>query len=405
VVAQVGAPFIRRTLAIWRLNIVAPLKSEEYIFHYITCRNISGPEDEAQGRKVYSGHAPSSSVLKLEDNENVREYLVDAKGKQRRSPTLVHQAIRKTLQDQPDQFSILNGGMVIVARDATVDDKGKTIRLGQPSIINGSQTQGELNRYFEKFNGKPDTVPSIKFEIIVTGDTNLIAEISIARNFQNDVRAISIAGRRGQLDDLETAIQKVLPNARLRKSETDLIADGEFLDTEKLIQVIFAVLPESMLKKLDSQTDASNKVFTYSQKTRCLKLFQRLVEDGPEDVYKCCLDLVPIAWQLYDTWKSHQGFRGTRIRAIERADGVITEVPDGIIFPILAAHSAFVKQNKAKIWIVDKPKAFADSELIEPAAQAYMEIASHNPQTMGKNKACYSTLVRITAIYARLSSN
>jgi hypothetical protein len=44
-----------------------------------------------------------------------------------------------------------------------------------------------LNDFFE---------PSIKYELIVTNDDNLIAEISISRNFQNDVRAISIAGAR-----------------------------------------------------------------------------------------------------------------------------------------------------------------------------------------------------------------
>jgi hypothetical protein len=31
-------------------------------------------------------------------------------------------------------------------------------------------------------------------------------------------------------------------------------------------------------------------------------------------------------------------------------------------------------------------------------------IANHNPQTMGKSKACYSALQRITAIYARLGA-
>lgn len=382
----------------------ASLKAKEYVFRYTTCRNISAPEDIDQDRKVYSGHAPASSVLDLEDNENVREYLVDAKGKQKRTPTLVHQAIRKTLQDHPDQFSILNGGMVIVARDATVDDKEKVIHLDRPSIINGSQTQGELKRFFENFGGRPEMVPSIKFEVIVTGDDDLIAEISIARNFQNDVRAISIAGRRGQLDDLERAVQKGFPSAKLRKSETDLTVDGEFLDTEKIIQVIFSLLPESMMAKLDGQMDSSNKVFTYSQKTRCLKLFQRLVEEGPADVYSCSLDLAPIAWRLYRKWKEHQGFRGTRIRSIEREDGVIVEVPDGVIFPILAAHSAFVKQDVKKTWEVQKPLMFSDSDLIEAAKQAYMEIADHNSQTMGKSKACYSTLVRITGIYAKLST-
>src|SRR5262245_31460580 len=138
-------------------------------FPYITCRNISAPEDDASGRKVYSGHAPASSVLDLEDDENVREYLVDGKGKEKQIPTLVHQAIRKTLEDQPDQFSILNGGMVIVARSVEVDDKRKILTLQLPSIINGSQTQGELIRYFTRYRSSPNFFePSIKFELIVT---------------------------------------------------------------------------------------------------------------------------------------------------------------------------------------------------------------------------------------------
>jgi AIPR protein len=378
-------------------------------FPYINCRNISDPDDEAAGRKVYSGKAPASSVLSLEDDENVREYLVDARGKLKRVPTLVHQAIRKTLEDIPDQFSILNGGMVIVARGAEIDDKNRVMMLRRPSIINGSQTQGELQRYFEKFRISSDFFePKIKFELIVTDDDDLIAEISIARNFQNDVRAISIAGRRGQLDELEAAVQKAIPDAKLRMSETDLVADGKFLDTEKLIQVVFALMPAKLLKGLDRDGDPSNKAFTYSQKTRCLKLFQRLVEEregnsDQADAYRYFLDIAGEAWTLYERWKVHQGFRGTRIRSIERDGGEIADVPDGIIFPILSALSAFATHGR-KGWTIYLPDRFDEKELIEAAAQVYMEIANHNPQTMGKNKACYSALFRLTSIYARLAA-
>jgi AIPR protein len=173
----------------------AAAHSAAFKLPYLSCRNISAPEDDDAGRKVYSGHARASSVLGLEDNENVREYLVDAQGKQKQTPTLVHQAIRKTLRDNPDQFSVLNGGMVIVARGVEVDDKNKVLLLREPSIINGSQTQGELRRYFARRQPDEEFEPSIKYELIVTHDDDLIAEISIARNFQNDVRAISIAGK------------------------------------------------------------------------------------------------------------------------------------------------------------------------------------------------------------------
>jgi hypothetical protein len=84
-----------------------------------------------------------------------------------------------------------------------------------------------------------------------------------------------------------------------------------------------------------------------------------------------------------------------------RENGPGAEVPDGIIFPILSAFSAFVDRPADK-WEITIPDVFDEKELIEAAAQAYMEIASRNPQTMGKSKACYSTLLRLTSIYAKL---
>lgn len=376
--------------------------SVTYDFVYHKCRNISSPEDEAAGRRVYAGSAPSSSILPLEDDENVREYLVDAAGKQKKSPTLVHQAIRRTLKDNPEQFGVLNSGTVIVARGAEVDDKRRVISLRDASIINGSQTQGELQRFFDHQSDDEKLDPSIKFEIVVTDDDDLIAEISIARNFQNDVKAISIAGRRGQLDELEAEIAKRIPGAKLRKAETDSTAPAEgFLDTEKIIQSTFALMPQGTKPPAGMDIDLGNKVFAYSQKTRCLKLFQRLADDGNSAMYEAFIGIAPLAWELYSRWKAHQGFMGTGIRSIEREGSKIVDVPDGIVFPILAAHSVFVRRTKAG-WVLDKPRELSDSKLIQSAKSAYMDIAGHNPQSMGKSKACYSSLLSITSIYAEL---
>jgi len=211
----------------------------------------------------------------------------------------------------------------------------------------------------------------------------------------------------GQLDELEAAVQQVIPGAKLRKSETDLVVDDEFLDTEKLIQVLFALMPQRLFAWLEK--DGTSKVFAYSQKTRCLKLFQRIVEgrqnDGKlENVYYYFLQMAGQAWKLYEKWKCHPKFRGTRLRSIERENGEVVSVPDGIVFPILVALSEFVSRNDLRRtpWTLRSSRRFDEQELIDAAAQVYQEIADHNPQTMGKNKACYSALQRITAIYARL---
>jgi hypothetical protein len=163
------------------------------------------------------------------------------------------------------------------------------------------------------------------------------------------------------------------------------------------------------------EREATSKVFAYSQKTRCLKLFQRIVEgrqgdDNLRAIYAYFLDMAGRAWVLYGKWKAHPFFRGTRLRSIERENGEVTSVPDGIVFPILSAMSAFVFERpdrlrpRQKRWAFRPVEQFDEREIIDAAAQVYIEIADHNPQTMGKSKACYSALQRITAIYARLAA-
>ena len=367
---------------------------------FYSIRNISSPEDLAEGRSVYAGQMPISAVVNLPSHENVRSYLVEAEGKQRRSPTQVHLAIRDTLKNRPDSFSVLNGGIVLVAKSSKVDEQKRQLQVEDVSIINGSQTQGEIRNYL---NGGGNDDIHVKFELIVTDDEDLVADISIARNFQNDVQLLSISGRKGELDALEDAMRGASPNVRLQKSESQRPNDdNELLPTEKLLQVIAALLPPELWWKQGEY----NKTYTYSAKATCLKDFRK-VHDGAEadeqlaGVYQFYLDIAPSAWDEYLKWKSHQGFQGTGLRSIERDGREIVEVPDGIVFPILASLSQFVTRKKDK-WILAQPSQLSDDELIQAAKRAYQEIARSKPELMGKMKPCYSALDQITAIYKRL---
>lgn len=393
---------------------MAPATSSVVEFPYSTVRNISSPQDTENDRKILMGHAPAEAVLSLPTDENVRDYLLEAEGKKRRQPTQVHRAMRDTLRNNPSAFSVLNGGVVIVCRDYTLDEKSRTMRLVSPSIINGSQTQGVLRDHLTK-HGPLDEPVFVTFEIIVTDDADLIADTSIARNFQNDVMTVSIVGRLGLLDDLEKAIQRAHPGKELRKSETKHVSalslTEDYVFTEKLIQVLVALTPVELWYKKGEEANP-NKVYTYSGKTKCLKEFQNVVTrskdaNDPEraryrDLYDFYLDIAPQALQLYGKWKAHQGFRGTGLRAIIRDGDKIVEVPDGIIFPILAALSAFAVKT-AEGWRIQPPDQFTDDELIRAAKTTYIETAKSNPSTMGKSKACYSALYQIADIYKRLT--
>jgi len=364
-------------------SVARQRKTVDFPFHSV--RNISSPEDLENDRKIYVGQTRISHILEFSTDENVRKYYLDAEGKKRRTTTQVHRAIKDTLENYSHKFSVLNSGVTIVARHCDVDDTNKCLRLLKPGIINGAQTQGVIKDFLKKygldlFNGAGE--PHVKFEIIVTDDEELIAEISIARNFQNDVLTVSIAGRMGQLDELEKRFQEGMPGYKLQKSETMLSDD--YIRTERLLQVITALIPESIWPKGRD----FNKVFTYSQKTKCLKDFQAIYSgvyknagkpnERDKALYDFCLDVCVQAWELYEKWKSHQGFAGTRLRAVERAGKKIIEVPDGIVFPILASLSVFASKRDGR-WHIDVPTIISDDELIQAAKNAYIDIAKSNP--------------------------
>lgn len=365
-------------------------------------RNISCSHDLENDRKVLVGRMRASQVLGISTDENVRSYLVDAEGKKKKRKGEVHRKIEDTIENYPENFCVLNGGLVIVAREYEVDDKTKTLKLTSASVINGAQTQGVIRDC--SLSSEPDIF--VTFELIVTRDESLISEISIARNFQNDVQNISIAGSRGVLEGLEAALKKSNPAIKLRKSETD--RSDEFTDTEKLIQVLMALTPPTILE--NSELSVRDKAYTYSQKATCLKDFSKVFEAQKAEsasgsnrrLYAFFLELAPQAWELYEKWKSHQGFRGSGLRSLERDGMKIVEVPDGIIFPVLASLSVFAKQTQ-KGWRILQPKELTDDELVEAAKVAYMQMAGSNPQTMGKRSACYSSLLQLTTVYNKLT--
>jgi hypothetical protein len=152
-----------------------------------------------------------------------------------------------------------------------------------------------------------------------------------------------------------------------------------------------------------------SKAYTYSQKATCLKDFSNVYEaqkgeptTGPNrKLYRFFLDIATQALEFYAKWKSHQGFQGSGLRSLEREGRQIVEVPDGIIFPVLASLSVFAKRTGGK-WVIQQPKVLGDLELVNSAKAAYMQIAGSNPQTMGKKAACYSSLLQLTSIYNKL---
>jgi len=225
------------------------------------------------------------------------------------------------------------------------------------------------------------------------------------------VASISIAGRRGKLEELEQWFQKGYPDLRLKKNESQWPSE-DIVFTEKLLQVIAALLPETLWYKPGERS----KVYTYTNKATCLKDFERIYDAAKDPnnaehekltkVYEFYLQIAAQAYALYEKWKVHQGFKGCGLHGIDRDPKThdILDVPDGMVFPVLAAMSEFVVKTKTG-WRISPPKQFDDEKLIDTAKRTYMESGKSNPNTMGKTAACYSALQQITSIYRELFQN
>ena len=374
------------------------VSSSAYDLQYVTLRNVTSPEDQDANRKRYCGIAKADKLLGLNWDENVRGYLgIGEDGKKRKS-TLVNSAIRETLHENRDLFPLLNSGFVLVSSSAQIDDNIKNAKLHDASIINGAQTRGVLESYFAE-NADDKDFPSVNFELIVTNDKELIGDISIARNFQNRVADLSIYGRQHIFKALEEKLQKNDPQLKLRKSETDW--GDNFVDTEKLIQALTALIPKDVAvpsaERNKKTAETIYRVYAYRHRSRCLKDFADVMEDPKKwsEAREILLEIAWEGWALYQRLKSEQFFSSLHCVKGIKHNGTKTValdgVPDGIVFPMLSALSRFVKRTRTG-WRIDIPKTFPWKTLF---AQAYLHettTASNNPQTMGKSAACYVAL-------------
>jgi hypothetical protein len=381
--------------------------SDVYVLNYNSLRNVTPPEEEAADRRRYCGNAKAAEFFEIPDDLNIRDYLQEkVNGKPIKKETNVNKAMRDQLDGDRSLFPILNGGITLIAHEAVIDDKDRKVKLHSPSIINGTQTRGVLHDYFEAHPDDP-AYPSINFEIVVCKDTRLAAEITIARNYQNAVLPVSTYGARGVFDDLEVAVKAHDPKVHLRKSETDV--GEEYLDTEKLIQVITAMIPSTIPMPRLMKGKGGNegiRVYAYAQKATCLKDYAEIVRNAAQ--YKQAKsffeDVAWDAWRIYKDLRSYQGFSSLHSVTKDKNKQVAEEgVPTGIVFPILSALGKLARELPNGHWELKIPPDFDLDDLCKQAKATFTVPGPgrSNPNVMGKELACYLNLHAIVDAYLK----
>ncbi|NJO32413.1 MAG: hypothetical protein HC869_04080 [Rhodospirillales bacterium] len=182
---------------------------------YQLIRNTTSPDEKSVGVQSFVANLPAPEILKLDTKGNLRSYLAEYNPRKRNR---VHDAIRKTIETEPERFIVRNSGFVITASDISVDDNAKVMALVDASIINGAQSQGEIRAYLEESSSElddPDDIPfHVRATIIVDADEDEIVETAIARNIATPIKSLTEAGARSQLEELERSIQRLIPRCK-----------------------------------------------------------------------------------------------------------------------------------------------------------------------------------------------
>jgi hypothetical protein len=368
---------------------------------YQLIRNTTSPDEKSIGVQSYVANVPAFEILKVETKVNLRSYLGEYNPRKRNR---VHEAIRRTIDQQPDRFIIRNSGFVITAADISVDDNTKIVTLTDASIINGAQSQGEIRRYLEDITD-PDnpTEPQenpfhVRVFIIAEPEPAEVVETAIARNIATPIKSLTEANARGQLNELAASIVKAIPGTKIKLKESD----EEGIDARRILQFTRLLMPTSVSGK----SEAGEKLRAYKNAEQCLTDFCNWFDTknaNPDDKqkYDFTVQIAPLALREYENWETHPEWNKQYIweetkkggRAVRRNKKTkkIEWISPAILFPIMGAMSEFATKDKKGHWQIQKPKIFKEEEMIRRAANQFRALDS-NPILMGRSEGAYDAL-------------
>jgi hypothetical protein len=376
---------------------------------YLKIRDVTTKDEEANGASTYVAVFPAAEILKIGTDGNLRSYIPAHVGKKR---NLVHKAIAKTIRENPDRFSQLNSGFLIGASSIAVDDNKKTVTLKHASVNNGAQSQGEIKLYMDQCEESGETPVdfAIRCELSIEPDASARTSIAVARNTATRIEAISIAGKHGYFEELSASFRKAHPSLELARSETDV--EDKYVDTRLLLQILWAMMPEELAPEHRRTMEA--RMRAYKNAAYCLQDFmedfdRRATDRGSAARYAYFIDMAGCAWREYERWKRHGQWNDKRLlerlrQAVRSDEGIIREISDGIVFPILSALSRFAKQDRTGHWTIVYPRVFHDDDMLI-AARRQLTQCGGRPMLMGRSGAAYEALMILTEMAERYSAH
>lgn len=320
--------------------------------------------DHFPGYVNWRGKCKITELLKIPNSGNVRELF----------PTLteVHKSILNTLLNEPHMMSVRNNGITLTAiMGDRVTKDGKTLEFLGLSLDNGAQTKGMVeyavnNIYAKEPKNFPDLLNAEVFvNVHVIDNHEFRDDICISTNSQNGVKAISVANKKGEFDELESSLTTKYPGliGKIFKKETD-DKQKKPISVLLLIQLLIALTPPELAKRFKIKDVGVN---SYTKKGMTFRFFQKCKNDDSfKELYDFYVEIVPMAFDLYEYWTTNKNKfnwednglisndgKGSKVYSKDK-NGVINKVTPGLVWPIISAYRTLLTCNKDK-WGYIKP--------------------------------------------------
>lgn len=327
---------------------------------FSSCFNIA-----PNGRpRVFHGQCFLEDIVDLPTDLNIRDALP-------RKDKLAGE-VMATLTDEPDNFSRLNGGVVIVCSKARIYEQESHIILEGVSIIDGAQTRAAAYDFLTSACGVEGIL--VHFEILEEESVSEAKRLAVTRNTRRKVTPQATEGHLGGYDEL---LEKMKP-ARFwyRQKEDDVPSIA------LLLKVTAALLGSGAMAY--QSTAAINKRFA-------------ALKDEPT-ARRRWIRAAPAAWKLYQHYLTHEaildelahakGGKEKGVSAISRLDDGRKEVAHGLVFPLIYAHSSLLDPATGTVKDLSAQK---EKKLIERVCTAYRR-SGFDAHAVGRNTELYDFL-------------
>ena len=111
-------------------------------------RKTTTLSEKKLGDDSYHAVVWAEDILGLDTVRNLRTYTGEYKPKSR---TKTNKATGDTIRNVPERFGQRNGGLTVSCSAVKVNQDKGILTLTNASLINGAQTQGELNLFLKRW--------------------------------------------------------------------------------------------------------------------------------------------------------------------------------------------------------------------------------------------------------------